>query len=964
MDLQQSYKPVTGTGPIRPESHVAVQLTAAGAPITVTLIVRRRPDGPALPKAEDVTIQSHTARKHLSREEFAAAHGADPHELAEVAQFATAHGLEVLETHVARRSVVVRGDAAAINQAFAIQLHDYDSPRGHYHSHEGEAHLPAALADQNIVEDIIGLDNRKVPAQHYSTAKKQNPADPPNTKSLTPQQVAKLYNFPAGDGTGQTIGIYEMETGSGPAGYALQDITDTMRAFGGGLKMPNLIDVSVDSVKNSGQSDGETGLDITIAAAIAQEAKIAVYFTGGTNQNMLHAIQRMVHPNPGDPEPSILSISYGWGPDDGPPDGLSSASLKQFSALFQDAAHLNLTVLVSSGDSGAVIASKTQAQASYPASDPWVTACGGTTVGNVVGTTFDEYVWNDVGKAGPGGTGGGISAHFPVPGYQANAHVPTRNVTHKPGRGIPDIAGNASENSGFPQFIGGEEQPVGGTSAVAPLYAGLMAIINANLGSPAGFLNPLLYAQGATVCRGVTSPPGPANNSLNGVTGYPAGPGWDACTGFGSVKGTALEAAIKASMQGVPAPQPVMHIAGPGGVAVVPAKEPVFETGPFRGVPLSDAFAASASQTEPVIVNLGPVSWPAGLAPTPVPLGQYKPGDKILEAVNAQVDALIVLFTEDETRALLDVFTGNNQWNATRQKTWYGYGHNFAQFAPIEGAGGDNALSEGLFGYLTAMKIGTKTVALYKSELHPKQNGKTLPFVAVMQQLISELKPSLVIGTGTAGAIGAHINCGDVAITDRARFHVEVNYPQPYSDIDTLSTGHVELKSNTTFDPKWVQYAAANFTKMSLSGLSQCYTKLQKMPGYSFVQKNAQAPAIYVTTVNPTPGPQPMDIVSADFLTVDDSSDAEGLQSSGVMNDTDDAFLFYAISKMNGAQPKWLSVRNASEPQIVVPAFPPGTSPTKVIDKLKGVAGSIYGIYQYCTTFNSAFACWGVIAGM
>ena len=801
MDLQQSYKPVTGTGPIRPESHKLVQLTTASALITVTLIVRRRLDGPALPKAEDVTTQFHAGRKRITREEFAAAHGADPKELAEVAQFARAHGLEVLETHVARRSVVVRGTAGAINQAFAVQMQDYDSPRGHYHSHEGEAHLPAALADQNIVEDIIGLDDRKVPAQHYSTAKKQNPADPPNTKALTPQQVAKLYNFPAGDGTGETIGIYEMETGGGPAGYALKDITDTMHAFGGGLKMPNLIDVSVDGVKNSGTSDGETGLDITIAAAIAQQAKIAVYFTGGTNQNMLHAIQRMVHPNPGDPEPTVLSISYGWGPDDGPPDGLSSASLKQFSALFQDAAHLNLSVLVSSGDSGAFIASKTQAQTSYPASDPWVTACGGTTVGNVIGTTFDEYVWNDVGKAGPGGTGGGISAHFPVPGYQANLTLPKRNGTHKPGRGIPDIAGNASENSGFLQFIGGEEQPVGGTSAVAPLYAGLMAVINANLGSPAGFLNPILYAQGATLCRDVTSPPGPANNSLEGVTGYPAAAGWDACTGFGSVKGTALEAAIRASMQGVQPPQAVMHVAGAHGVAVVPAKEPVFQTGTFRGVPMSDPFAAAASQSEPVIVNLGPVTWPAGLAPAPVPLGQYKPGDKILEAVNAKVDALIVLFTEDETRALLDVFTGNNQWGAARQKTWCGYGHNFAQFAPIEGAGGDNALSEGLFGYLTAMKIGSKTVALYKSELHPKQNGSKLPFVGVMQQLISELQPSLVIGTGTAGAIGGHINCGDVAITDRARFHVQVKYPPPNSDIDTLSADNGELTSGTPSTP-------------------------------------------------------------------------------------------------------------------------------------------------------------------
>ena len=967
MDLPNTYKPVTGTGHTRPEDHKVLKPTADDTIVTVTMIVRRRVDGPKLPRAEEMTAHTRIGHNRLSRAEFTASHGADPNELEQVEHFARSNKLEVVESHPARRSVVVRGPASAINKAFAVELHDFDSPRGHYHSHSGTAHLPAALAD-HIVEAVIGLDNRKVPAQHFSTARRKNPSDPPNTQSLPPQEVAKLYNFPSGDGAGETIGIYEMETGEGPAGYSKQDLTDTMRAFGGGLKLPQITDVSIDGVTNSGTSDGETGLDITIAGAVAQGSHIAVYFTGGEEQSILHAIQRMVHPDSGDPQPSILSISYGFGPDDGQPEGLSDASLTQLSALFQDASQLSITVLVSSGDSGAFVSSTTQAQTSYPGSDPFITACGGTTIGNIVGTTFDEYVWNDVGKAGPGATGGGVSARFPVPGYQQNAHVPLRNGTHKPGRGVPDVAGNASENSGYPQFIGGQEQAVGGTSAVAPLYAGLMAVINANLGAPSGFLNPILYASSSTICRDVASPPGPANNSLHGVTGYPAGTGWNACTGFGSVNGTALEAAIKAAMRGTaptPPPAPATMAHGAAAAAAAPAPEPaVFHTGTFRGVPLSDAFARSASQTEPVIVSLGPIAWPSGLAPAPIQLGKYKPGENITEAVEADTDALIVLFTEPETEALLDVLTQNKSWTPARRKTWNGYGHNFSQFAPIAGSQGDDALEAGLFGYLSAVKIGSKNVVLFKSELHPKQNGSALPFVGVMQQLIQELQPKLVIGTGTAGAIGGHIQCGDVAITDRARFHCQVKYPPKYADIDTMSTNHTELTNAATFDPKWVQYAAGNFTKLSLNGLSQCYTKLQKLQGYSFVKKNQSAPSIYVTNVNPAPGPQPMDIVSADYLTVDDKTDAEGLQSSGIMNDTDDAFLFYAISKMSGTHPKWLSIRNASEPQIVVPPFATGTSPTAIVDKLKGVAGSIYGIYQYCTTLNSAFACWGVVAGM
>jgi kumamolisin len=242
-----------------------------------------------------------------------------------------------------------------------------------------------------------------------------------------------------------------METGDGPAGYSVSDLTNTMHALGAGLKVPVPIDVSVDGVKNSGTSDGETGLDITVASAIAQGAELAVYFTGGTAQNIIHALQQMIHPAAGQPQPTILSISYGWGPDDPSVDSFSQLEYQTMDQLFQDAANLSITVLVSSGDSGAFIESKTRAQTSYPATEPWVLACGGTTVGNINGTRFDEYVWNDVGAGGPGASGGGVSARFPVPDYQKGISVPKRNGTGKAGRGIPDIAGNASENSGYTQ---------------------------------------------------------------------------------------------------------------------------------------------------------------------------------------------------------------------------------------------------------------------------------------------------------------------------------------------------------------------------------------------------------------------------------------------------------------------------------------------------------------------------------
>jgi kumamolisin len=143
----------------------------------------------------------------------------------------------VLETDAARRSVVVRGPAAAMNKAFQVQLHDYQYSKGTYRSHDEAVKLPASIVD--YVEAVVGLTDRKVKATHFSTisaARKRAAVDPSNTTALTPAQVAALYNFPAGDGSGQTIGLYEMETqdqngNPAPAGYAVADITATMAAL-------------------------------------------------------------------------------------------------------------------------------------------------------------------------------------------------------------------------------------------------------------------------------------------------------------------------------------------------------------------------------------------------------------------------------------------------------------------------------------------------------------------------------------------------------------------------------------------------------------------------------------------------------------------------------------------------------------------------------------------------------------
>lgn len=389
----------------------------------------------------------------------------------------------------------------------------------------------------------------------------------------------------------------------------------------------------------------------------------------------------------------------------------------------------------------------------------------------------------------------------------------------------------------------------------------------------------------------------------------------------------------------------------------------VFTKEPFAGVNVTDAFALAAQKERPVVVKLDAIAWPDNLRPVVQPLASYKPGKPITTALDVKADVLILLYTDLETSALLDVFTHDNAWTPARKDTWYPYGHQFAKYkATIKGIEGNDALKNDIFGYLYAMKIGKQTVVLYKTELHPKANGNDLPFIPVIKQLVGELAPSLVISTGTAGAIGRGLNCGDVAVTNRARFHCRNHYAT-FPDIATMTENKTELKSAGLTATKYLSYAGTHLTRLSLPGLAQCYGEIGNRPEYSFLKKNTTSPVIYPAGSKPPSGNQPMDIVSADYLTVDDTNDSEGLQPLGVMNDTDDAFAFYALSMLSAdSRPRWLSVRNASEPQISAKPFPAGTPPTQIVDSLKSTAGAIYGVYQYCTTVNSALACWGIVA--
>lgn len=511
---------------------------------SVTIVLRRRPDGPPVPGPSHYLHVPPAERPRFSEADFAARFGAHPAEIERVSAFVRGHGLAVEEVNAARRMLVVSGTAAQFSRAFDVTLkmyeHEVERGRGAgrrtetYRGREGFIHVPAELVE--VIVGVFGLDNRRIT--------KRNLGDPPATTPIAVSTVTQLYDFPSNLAAGQTIAIFS------EGGYLASDISAN---FGG--SPPSVIDVSVDA-SNGGFADPETTQDIFISASAAPGAQVAVYFTTYSQKGWVDLVARVIHPTAGDPQCSVLSSSFYVSNGDDPAtllaDGVSTSWLTAVTQMFEDAAIQNVTICIASGDTGAQ--SKVgdgKAHVQYPASDPWVLSVGGTTIGNVVGTSCDEWAWNDFfsfgGFSGTGASGGGISDYFPQPWYQVDANVPASVNDGHSGRGVPDVSANASPNSGYPIILGGAPSlfPANGTSASAPLWAGLVAVLNAALDQNLGFVNPVIYALNGTGFRDILAEPGAADNSFAGTTGYPVTPGWDAVTGWGSPRGVALLQALK-----------------------------------------------------------------------------------------------------------------------------------------------------------------------------------------------------------------------------------------------------------------------------------------------------------------------------------------------------------------------------------------------------------------------------------
>ena len=473
--------------------------------ITVSVLLRRKTPLEANALGE----------QRLTRAQYKAQHSADPAAVKAVLAFAKEFHLTADATAPNRRTIQLTGSAADMQKAFDVTLVQHASPDGNtYRVRDGEILLPESL--QGMVEAVLGLDNRPIATPHFRVHRPGSDKDASivhpraTAASYTPVQVAQLYGLPASStGKGQTIALIELG-----GGFKTADIKAYFQGLN--LPVPNVIAVAVDGGKNKSDgpngADGEVMLDIEVAAAVAPGCTVVVYFAPNTDQGFIDAISTAVHDTTH--KPSIISISWG-----GPEDSWTAQSRNALDQACQSAAALGITVLAAAGDNGSSDGESSGNHVDFPASSPHVLACGGTRLTGSGTSIQAEVVWNEI-AANEGATGGGISTVFPQPAWQASI------AATRKGRGVPDVGGNADPATGYQVRVDGQNLVIGGTSAVAPLWAGLLAVINAQSKTTVGFLQPKLYAaNAASGFRDVTQ----GNNGT-----YRAGKGWDACTGLGT----------------------------------------------------------------------------------------------------------------------------------------------------------------------------------------------------------------------------------------------------------------------------------------------------------------------------------------------------------------------------------------------------------------------------------------------
>ncbi len=554
--------------------------------------------------------------RFLAPGQFAARFGPSPASIAAVRAWLGSTGLSVGPTTPDGLVVPVTGPAPAIGQAFATPVRAVVLASGRTaYANTAAPSVPSSLAPQvqaligldnlTVWHDnlaLSGTDTRRRAASGSATGTgpgSESPqsdtapseatpaaipqANSPSTTdrlaapvacpaaaaygaggSLTQNQLATVYGLSplyaeGRGGGGVTIALYELEP------HLTSDITAFDQCYG--LDNP-LSTVQVDGGAGyTGAGSGEAALDIEDASSLAPQARILVYEGPNSDDNLAGAgpfdtLQRIAT----DDAAQIVSTSWGQCEALDTPVGIGDGSAAGAEAVvFAEMAAQGQTVVAASGDSGSEGCwdpidqppDPTELQVEDPAAQPDVTGVGGTSLPN--GSTVGEEVWNDCQgisnttcAEGGGAGGGGISANWPMPAWQAAAGngtvnpfssgAPCANATGDC-REVPDVSAAANPRTSYIYYWAGQWGPVGGTSGAAPLWGALLALTTGGCASSLGLVNPSLYALGSVGSSAFHDVTVAGDNNLTGSANaghYPTTVGYDMATGWGSPDGVVL----------------------------------------------------------------------------------------------------------------------------------------------------------------------------------------------------------------------------------------------------------------------------------------------------------------------------------------------------------------------------------------------------------------------------------------
>ena len=462
----------------------------------------------------------------LTPEQFESQFSPTAQQRQQVIDYLNDQGLKIDNVSSNGLLIDAHGDASQVESAFGVHMHNYRVGTHSFYANAEEPNMPASL--EPIITSIGGLDN-SVQYQPLSYRLPQATG-----AAYTRPQLAGAYNinplYQAGtQGANQNIAVFELD------GYQPADITQF--ATENKLNPPALTNVLVDGFSGAaGPGAIEAELDLEVINEIAPQAHQIVYEGPNSTRGVNDTYNRIVT----DDQAHVVSVSWGQCETQS-----GATELQTLDAIFQQAAAQGISIFAASGDSGAFDCGTNKLAVDSPASDPYVTGVGGTTL-QVAGdsTLGSESAWSNPASvqrsANGAGGGGGLSSFFKQPKWQTGPGV--MNQFSNGEREVPDVSADADPRTGYAVFCTAVASRcpasgnivVGGTSAAAPLWAASTALINnfqqQNGRNRIGWAEPLLYSLANT------QQPFPAFNDVTTGTNlfYPATPNYDQASGLGS----------------------------------------------------------------------------------------------------------------------------------------------------------------------------------------------------------------------------------------------------------------------------------------------------------------------------------------------------------------------------------------------------------------------------------------------